>query len=137
MRSRRRRAAPTARPSTAWRRRTSPASARDAKGRAQPLEVTLVSGPAGRTYALLHVGRDAAAIERARGGLREATASFRPLSAADRGRGQADGRSACSRCRRAALPNLRAARRWGRLRSVNCGFSMGCTLAALLPPGAR
>jgi predicted Zn-dependent protease len=56
----------------------------DANNRAQPLEVTLVSGPAGRTYALLHVGRDAAAIERARGGLREATASFRPLSAADR-----------------------------------------------------
>jgi predicted Zn-dependent protease len=55
-----------------------------ADNRPQPLEVTLVSGPGGRTYALLHAGRDAAAIDRARAGLREATASFRPLSAADR-----------------------------------------------------
>jgi predicted Zn-dependent protease len=51
---------------------------------AQPLEVTLVTGPAGRHYALMHAGRDAAAVQRARGGLREAAASFRGVSAADR-----------------------------------------------------
>jgi len=56
----------------------------DAKNQAQPLEVTLVTGPGGRNYALLHAGRDAAALQRARAGLREASASFRALSAAER-----------------------------------------------------
>jgi predicted Zn-dependent protease len=55
-----------------------------ADNRAEPLEVTLVDGPGGRTYALMHVGRDAAALARARGGLREAVSSFRPLGAAER-----------------------------------------------------
>ena len=57
---------------------------RDAKGQAQALEVTLVTGPAGRAYALTAGARDAAALQRARPGLREAEASFRPLSVADR-----------------------------------------------------
>jgi predicted Zn-dependent protease len=55
-----------------------------ADNRAEPLEVTLVDGPGGRTYALMHAGRDAAALARARGGLREAVSSFRPLGAAER-----------------------------------------------------
>jgi predicted Zn-dependent protease len=55
-----------------------------AENRAEPLEVTLVDGPSGRTYALMYAWRDAAALERARSGLRAAVASFRPLGAAER-----------------------------------------------------
>jgi predicted Zn-dependent protease len=51
---------------------------------AQPLEVTLVDGPGGRTYAFIHVARDAAGLARNRPALREATASFRAFMAADR-----------------------------------------------------
>jgi predicted Zn-dependent protease len=51
---------------------------------AQPLEVTLVNGPGNRTYALLHAARDAATLARHRTALREATASFRAFTAADR-----------------------------------------------------
>ena len=50
----------------------------------QPLEVTLVNGPGGRTFAFLHAGRDAAALQRNRAALREATASFRAFAASDR-----------------------------------------------------
>jgi len=50
----------------------------------QPLEVTLINGPGGRTYALLHAARDAAALQRNRATLREATASFRAFAASDR-----------------------------------------------------
>jgi predicted Zn-dependent protease len=50
----------------------------------QPLEVTLVSGPGNRTYALLHAARDAATLARNRPPLREATASFRAFTPADR-----------------------------------------------------
>ena len=57
---------------------------RDAQGQAQAIELTLVTGPAGRAYALTAGARDAAAQQRARPGLREAEASFRPLTAADR-----------------------------------------------------
>jgi predicted Zn-dependent protease len=55
-----------------------------ANNQAQSLELTLVTGPGGRHYALMHAGRDAAAAQRARAGLREAAASFRGLSAAER-----------------------------------------------------
>ncbi len=51
---------------------------------AQPLEVTLVSGAGGRTYAFLHAGRDAAALQRNRAALRQTTASFRAFGASDR-----------------------------------------------------
>lgn len=54
------------------------------QNQAQPLEVTLVNGPAGRTYAFLHAGRDAATLQRHRAALREATASFRAFAASDR-----------------------------------------------------
>ena len=57
---------------------------RDAQGQAQAIEVTLVTGPADRVFALTAGARDAAALQRARPGLREAEASFRPLTAADR-----------------------------------------------------
>jgi predicted Zn-dependent protease len=50
----------------------------------QPLEVTLIDGPGGRTYAFLHAGRDAATLQRNRAALREATASFRAFAASDR-----------------------------------------------------
>jgi len=56
----------------------------DAQGQRQPLEVTLVTGPGGRVFAFLHLARDAAALQRARPGLREATASFRAFAPADR-----------------------------------------------------
>jgi predicted Zn-dependent protease len=51
---------------------------------AQPLEVTLIDGPSARTYAFLHAGRDAATLQRNRAALRDATASFRAFTAADR-----------------------------------------------------
>ena len=57
---------------------------RDERGQPRPIELTLVTGPAGRAYALTAGARDAGALQRARPGLREAEASFRPLSAADR-----------------------------------------------------
>jgi predicted Zn-dependent protease len=56
--------------------------------RTEPLEVTLVDGPGGRTYALMLVWRDVAALTRARGALREAVASFRPLAPAERAAAQ-------------------------------------------------
>ncbi len=54
------------------------------QNQAQPLEVTLINGPSARTYAFLHAGRDAAALQRNRAALREATASFRAFNANDR-----------------------------------------------------
>jgi predicted Zn-dependent protease len=51
---------------------------------AQPLEVTLIDGPGGRTYAFLHAARDGATLQRNRAALREATTSFRAFAAADR-----------------------------------------------------
>jgi predicted Zn-dependent protease len=54
------------------------------QNQAQPLEVTLIDGPGGRTYAFLHAGRDAATLQRNRAALREATASFRTFAPSDR-----------------------------------------------------
>jgi predicted Zn-dependent protease len=54
------------------------------QNQAQPLEVTLINGPASRTYAFLHAGRDPATLQRNRAALREATASFRAFTANDR-----------------------------------------------------
>jgi len=50
----------------------------------QPLEVTLINGPGGRTYAFLHAARDAATLQRNRATMREATASFRAFAPGDR-----------------------------------------------------
>ena len=57
---------------------------RNAQGQAQALALTLVTGPGGRVYALSAGARDAAALQRARPGLAEAEASFRPITPADR-----------------------------------------------------
>ena len=56
----------------------------DAQGKAQAVEVTVVSGPANAIYLLAYASKDAAALQRARGPLQEAQASFRPITAADR-----------------------------------------------------
>lgn len=50
----------------------------------QSVEATLVTGPSGRHLLMLYGSKDARALERARGPLREAENSFRTLSAADR-----------------------------------------------------
>jgi predicted Zn-dependent protease len=47
------------------------------------VELTLVSGPNNHTYALQYAAKDAATLQRARAGLQEVEASFRPMSAAD------------------------------------------------------
>jgi predicted Zn-dependent protease len=56
----------------------------DAQGRSQGLAATIVTGPEGRHHVMLHASRDAAALQRAQAGLREAESSFRALSDADR-----------------------------------------------------
>ncbi len=50
----------------------------------RPVEATLVTGPAGRTYLFLWASRDERALQAARGQLREAESSFRAVTAADR-----------------------------------------------------
>lgn len=56
----------------------------NAQGQLQGLDVTLVNGPAGGVFMLSPVGKDAAALQRARVDLQAAQNSFRPLTAADR-----------------------------------------------------
>ncbi len=56
----------------------------DAQGRAEPLELTLVSGPGDNRFVMLWSARDAGALQRARAQLLEARNSFRPMTAADR-----------------------------------------------------
>ncbi len=56
----------------------------DAQGKPQAVEATLVSGPANAVYLLAYASKDAAALQRARGPLQEAQASFRLISAGDR-----------------------------------------------------
>ena len=57
---------------------------RSDQGQAQPVRLLLVSGPERRNYLLTRAATDAAALQRAAGGLAEAEASFRPLGAAER-----------------------------------------------------
>lgn len=57
---------------------------RTAQGGTQAAAATVVSGPAGRRFLLGYAARDAEALQRSRSQLREAEASFRPLSPADR-----------------------------------------------------
>ncbi|RZU02994.1 M48 family metalloprotease [Rivibacter subsaxonicus] len=54
------------------------------QGQSQPVQATIVTGPANSNYLLLYAAKDAAARERALPQLREAEASFRAMSAADR-----------------------------------------------------
>jgi predicted Zn-dependent protease len=56
----------------------------DAQGKTQALELTLVSGPDNRMYVLQQAAKDAATLQANHATLREAEASFRPLSAQDR-----------------------------------------------------
>ena len=53
------------------------------QGRVQGVEVTVVTGPASRNFLLIYGAKDAQALQRARGQLKEAEASFRALTAAD------------------------------------------------------
>jgi predicted Zn-dependent protease len=57
---------------------------RNSQGQTGTVNLTLVSGPGGRTYLLRGAGTDAAALQRARAGLAEAESSFRALTPADR-----------------------------------------------------
>ena len=53
------------------------------QGRVQGVEVTVVTGPASRNFLLIYGAKDTQALQRARGQLKEAEASFRALTAAD------------------------------------------------------
>ncbi len=57
---------------------------RNANNQPQAVEATLVTGPGGRHLLMLYGAKDARALERARGQMREAEASFRALSVAER-----------------------------------------------------
>ena len=54
------------------------------QGQAQPLEVTIVTGPSAQNYLMGYVSKDADSLQRARRLIQEAEASFRALTAADR-----------------------------------------------------
>ncbi len=54
------------------------------QGQVQPLEVTIVTGPAGQNYLMGYVSKDADSLQRARRQLQEAEGSFRALTAADK-----------------------------------------------------
>ncbi|HEX6704877.1 MAG TPA: M48 family metalloprotease [Albitalea sp.] len=57
---------------------------RDERGQAQPVELTVVTGPQGRAFVLVYAAADASALQRAARQIEEAESSFRPLAAADR-----------------------------------------------------
>jgi len=57
---------------------------RNSQGQTGPLDATIVSGPGGKMFLLGRSARDAAAMQKAQGALREAELSFRPLTTADR-----------------------------------------------------
>lgn len=100
---------------------------RNAQGQSQNISATVVSGPQNKNYLLLYASKDAAALQRALSGLREAEGSFRPLSAADRAAAKpwALGRTAYPRggfaelARRSPLPRAES-----QLRLIN-GFYGG------------
>jgi predicted Zn-dependent protease len=81
----------------------------------QPLDATLITGPGGRTFAFLNAGRDAARPRCAKQRRRSAL-SRRPTAPLPH-----RGRCAAGRCRPAASPNWRGARRWARRPSGSCG----------------
>jgi predicted Zn-dependent protease len=57
---------------------------RNPQGASAAVRLTLVDGPQSRRYLMRYSARDAAALQRALGPLREAEASFRPATPADR-----------------------------------------------------
>ena len=56
----------------------------NAQGQSQALEVTIVSGPDNKMYALQEAAKDAATLQANRAAMREVEGSFRPLNAQDR-----------------------------------------------------
>lgn len=54
------------------------------QGQAQEIEGTVVTGPQNRHYILVYAAKDAQALANARGSLRAAESSFRPMTSADR-----------------------------------------------------
>ncbi len=56
----------------------------DAQGKAQAVELTVVTGPNNSLYLMNYAAKDAVSLQRARAQMQEAQGSFRPLSAADR-----------------------------------------------------
>jgi predicted Zn-dependent protease len=58
--------------------------ARNQQGQSRAIALTLVTGPGDRNYWLQYVAEDDNARQRAQAGLKEAEASFRPMSTADR-----------------------------------------------------
>ncbi len=56
----------------------------DEQGQAQPIELTVVSGPTGQNFLLGYAAKDADTMQRALAQIKQAEATFRPLSAADR-----------------------------------------------------
>lgn len=59
-------------------------TSRSPQGQSQAVRLTLVSGPAQRTYLLQYVARNAATLQRAEPEILQAEGSFRALTAADR-----------------------------------------------------
>jgi predicted Zn-dependent protease len=59
-------------------------SQRNQQGQVQNIEATVVSGPGNRPYVMLYAARDGNALQRARGQMQQAEASFRAMSAAER-----------------------------------------------------
>ena len=57
---------------------------RTEQGQEVGVEATVVTGPANQNYVMVYAAKDAATLQRARPTLREAVASFRALTAADR-----------------------------------------------------
>ena len=57
---------------------------RTEQGQAQDVRVSVVTGPGNRHFLLQHAAKDAAALQRAAAGLREAEGSFRSLTPSDR-----------------------------------------------------
>jgi predicted Zn-dependent protease len=56
----------------------------NSQGQSQPVEATVVNGPANRRFVMLYASKSAAALQASMAGLREAEGSFRALTAADR-----------------------------------------------------
>ena len=57
---------------------------RNEQGQAQPVRVSVVTGPGNRNYLLQYAAKDAAALQRAAAQMQEAESTFRALNAADR-----------------------------------------------------
>ncbi|MGH8769958.1 MAG: M48 family metalloprotease [Burkholderiales bacterium] len=59
-------------------------TAKNERGQAQRVELTLVTGPSNRNYVFVYAAKDQQSLQRASGQIREAVSSFRPMTEADR-----------------------------------------------------